>query len=119
MHHACVIHQAKKAMESGGLVSDEIVIGLIEEATKTAECSRGFILDGFPRTVVQVRTDTLQLIRFQHSLRDGSAARMCRCPATTSISSVWCGGRLLLVGLATRVFFAHIPCTSLNLAITL
>jgi len=45
--------EAKKAMDSGALVSDEIVIGLIEEATKTAECSRGFILDGFPRTVVQ------------------------------------------------------------------
>ncbi len=45
--------QAKKAMESGALVSDDIVIGLIEEATKTPECSRGFILDGFPRTVVQ------------------------------------------------------------------
>ncbi|GFH26471.1 ADK_lid domain-containing protein [Haematococcus lacustris] len=42
--------QAKKAMDSGGLVSDDIVIGLIAEATKTPECSRGFILDGFPRT---------------------------------------------------------------------
>lgn len=46
--------QAKKAMESGALVSDEIVIGLIEEATQQAECAKGFILDGFPRTVVQV-----------------------------------------------------------------
>lgn len=47
--------QAKKAMESGALVSDEIVIGLIEEATKRPECSKGFILDGFPRTVVQAQ----------------------------------------------------------------
>lgn len=42
-------------MEAGALVTDDIVIGLIEEATKTAECSRGFILDGFPRTVVQAK----------------------------------------------------------------
>lgn len=47
--------EAKKAMESGALVSDDLVIGLIEEATRSSECQRGFILDGFPRTVVQVR----------------------------------------------------------------
>ena len=38
--------EAKKAMDSGALVTDDLVIGLIEEATKAAECSRGFILDG-------------------------------------------------------------------------
>lgn len=42
-------------MEAGALVSDDIVIGLIEEATQQPECAKGFILDGFPRTVVQVR----------------------------------------------------------------
>ncbi len=47
--------EAKKAMDAGALVSDDIVIGLIEEATKSPECSRGFILDGFPRTVVQAQ----------------------------------------------------------------
>lgn len=45
--------EAKKAMESGALVSDEIVVGLINEAMDKPECSRGFILDGFPRTLTQ------------------------------------------------------------------
>ncbi|GIL72132.1 hypothetical protein Vretimale_456 [Volvox reticuliferus] len=47
--------EAKKAMDAGALVSDDIVVGLIEEATQQAECAKGFILDGFPRTVVQAK----------------------------------------------------------------
>lgn len=45
--------KAKAVMESGGLVSDEIVIGIIKDNIKTPECGKGFILDGFPRTTVQ------------------------------------------------------------------
>ena len=40
--------KAKQAMESGALVSDDIVVGIIEEAIKKTECRNGFILDGFP-----------------------------------------------------------------------
>lgn len=45
---------AKKIMDQGGLVSDDIVIGMIKNELETnQECKGGFILDGFPRTVVQ------------------------------------------------------------------
>ena len=45
--------KAKAVMESGGLVSDEIVIGIIKDRIAEADAAKGFILDGFPRTVAQ------------------------------------------------------------------
>jgi len=45
--------QAKAAMENGDLVSDEITLGLVKERIAEADCAKGFLLDGFPRTIVQ------------------------------------------------------------------
>ncbi|KAJ4712542.1 Adenylate kinase subfamily [Melia azedarach] len=47
--------KAKEAMDKGELVSDDLVVGIIDEAVKKPSCQKGFILDGFPRTVVQAQ----------------------------------------------------------------
>jgi len=44
---------AKKVMDSGGLVSDEIIIGLVKERITQPDCANGFLFDGFPRTIPQ------------------------------------------------------------------
>jgi adenylate kinase len=45
--------EAKKVMDAGGLVSDDIILGLIKERITHDDCMNGFLLDGFPRTIVQ------------------------------------------------------------------
>jgi adenylate kinase len=47
--------RAKAAMDAGELVSDEIVLGLIEERVATPQAARGFVLDGYPRNLGQAR----------------------------------------------------------------
>jgi adenylate kinase len=44
---------AKQIMESGGLVPDEVVLGIVRERIVLADCVNGFVLDGFPRTIPQ------------------------------------------------------------------
>jgi adenylate kinase len=45
--------QAKSVMESGGLVSDDLIINLVKERIAQADCANGFLFDGFPRTIPQ------------------------------------------------------------------
>jgi len=45
--------KAKGFMDSGGLVPDEVIIGLVKERIKEADCQKGFLFDGFPRTIPQ------------------------------------------------------------------
>ena len=45
--------KAKKVMDAGGLVSDDIIIGLVKERIQQDDCAAGFLFDGFPRTIPQ------------------------------------------------------------------
>lgn len=45
--------EAKKVMDAGGLVSDEIILGLVKERIAEPDCKNGFLFDGFPRTIPQ------------------------------------------------------------------
>ncbi|HEV7816674.1 MAG TPA: adenylate kinase [Janthinobacterium sp.] len=44
---------AKKVMDAGGLVSDDIMIGLVKDRLKQQDCAQGYLFDGFPRTIAQ------------------------------------------------------------------
>lgn len=45
--------EAKKVMDAGGLVSDEIIVGLVSERLQQPDCAAGYLFDGFPRTLPQ------------------------------------------------------------------
>jgi len=45
--------QAKSIMDSGGLVSDSLIINLVKERLQQPDCAKGFLFDGFPRTIPQ------------------------------------------------------------------
>ena len=47
--------EAKKVMDAGGLVSDDIILGLVKERISEDDCANGFLFDGFPRTIPQAQ----------------------------------------------------------------
>ena len=58
--------QAKEVMDSGGLVSDDIIIGLVKERVSKNDCSTGFLFDGFPRTIPQAEALLHEQIFIDH-----------------------------------------------------
>ena len=58
--------QAKEVMDSGGLVSDDIIIGLVKERVGKNDCSTGFLFDGFPRTIPQAEALIHEQIFIDH-----------------------------------------------------
>ncbi|OGW14994.1 MAG: adenylate kinase [Nitrospinae bacterium RIFCSPLOWO2_12_FULL_45_22] len=60
--------EAKGYMDRGALVPDRVVIGIIEERLQDRDCAKGFILDGFPRTIAQAEALSLALKRLRRDL---------------------------------------------------
>jgi len=58
--------QAKQIMDAGQLVSDEIIIGLVKDRLKDADCANGCLFDGFPRTIAQAEALRSDGIKIDH-----------------------------------------------------
>ena len=58
--------QAKEVMDAGGLVSDGLIIGLVEDRIKQPDCANGFLFDGFPRTIPQAEAMVSAGINIDH-----------------------------------------------------
>ena len=57
---------AKKVMDRGDLVSDDIIIGLVKERIRAADCANGFLFDGFPRTIPQAEAMKSSGVELEH-----------------------------------------------------
>jgi len=57
---------AKKIMDAGQLVSDDIILGLIQERIQQEDCGKGFLFDGFPRTIAQAEGLKVMGVQLDH-----------------------------------------------------
>jgi len=62
---------AKRVMDSGALVSDDIIIGLVKDRLGDADCANGYLFDGFPRTIAQADAMKLAGVRIDYVLEIG------------------------------------------------
>jgi len=60
--------KVKEVMETGGLVTDEIIIALVEERIQQDDCKNGFLFDGFPRTIPQAEAMKSSGVKIDHFL---------------------------------------------------
>jgi adenylate kinase len=60
--------EAKKVIDAGQLVSDDIIIGLVKERLKQPDCARGYLFDGFPRTIPQAEALTKEDVPIDYVL---------------------------------------------------
>jgi len=58
--------EAKKVMDRGELVSDEVILALVKERIRAADCARGFLFDGFPRTIPQAEAMRAAAVPIEH-----------------------------------------------------
>ena len=67
--------QVKEVMASGGLVTDEIIISLVKERIAQDDCAKGFLLDGFPRTIPQAQAMEEAGINIYNAIADVTGCR--------------------------------------------
>ena len=60
--------EAKKVMDAGGLVSDDIIIGLVKDRLQQPDCQAGYLFDGFPRTIPQAEAMKVAGVRLDYVL---------------------------------------------------
>ena len=58
--------QANEVMDAGGLVSDEIILGLVKDRIAEDDCTNGFLFDGFPRTIAQAESLKIQGVNIDY-----------------------------------------------------